>query len=297
MPPTWRNLGRADAEWVLVFSHLFAHHARFAGPARDARRLVYCYTPARYIWEPGHDERGRGLGQRLAGPGLRALDRRRAAEPDDIAVVSNFVRERVERFWGRDARVINPPVDVAAFAERGDGGLSAADDAVLEALPSSFLFGASRFVMYKRLDLVIRAGIAADLPVVLAGDGPERPALEALAAEHPGRVTFVGRPSDALLRNLYARATAYVFPAVEDFGIMPLEAMAAGAPVIAPRIGGGSETVVDGVTGALIDDFTGAEVREALTRVDGLDRQAMTARALEFDSSVFDRRMREWIEQ
>lgn len=295
MPVAWRGLPRAEADWVLAFSHLFSHHARFRGPARDARRLVYCYTPARYIWEPDLDERGQGLGQRLAGPGLRSLDRRRAQEWDEIAVVSEFVRARVERCWGREARVINPPMDVSAFAGR-DLPLTPDEERILAGLPEGYLFGASRFVLYKRLDLVIRAGLAADLPVVIAGDGPEREALEALAAEHPGRVTFVQRPSDALLRALYENAAAYVFPPVEDFGLMPLEAMSVGTPVIANRVGGGAETVLDGVTGFLVEDFTGSEVRAAVERLAGLDRDVMRGRAGEFDSPVFDAKMRAWIE-
>ncbi|WP_028707790.1 glycosyltransferase [Propionicicella superfundia] len=293
MPATWRHLGRSDASWVLAFSHLFSHHVRFSGPARGARKLVYCYTPARYIWNPESDVRGQGVAQRIASPGLRVLDRARAQEADSIAVVSHFVRERVERYWHRDAVVINPPVAVASFARHG--GLTAAEEDVLAALPDTFLLGASRFVAYKRLDLVIAAGRAADVPVVLAGDGPERAHLEELAAGHPGLVHFVPRPSDALLRALYQACLAYVFPPVEDFGIMPLEAMAAGAPVIARRQGGAAETVLDKVTGALVDDFSGAEVREALERAGTAAPAALAARAAEFDETVFDARIRAWL--
>lgn len=294
MLSAWRRLGPTDAEWMLVSSHLFAHHARFATQDREMAKLVFCHSPARYIWEPDLDPRGDGMVLRAASRPLRAIDRKRAQEATDIAVVSEFVRERVERCWDREARVIHPPVDVRMFRTT-DATLSAQDAALLDGLPSEYLLGASRFVTYKRLDLVIAAGAAAGLPVVLAGDGPARRELEDQAESHGVRVVFVGRASDDLLRELYRRAVAYVFPAIEDFGIMPLEAMAAGTPVIASRIGGASETVLDGVTGFLVEDFSGSDVRTALERAPGLDGAALTARAEAFDASVFDANISAWV--
>ncbi len=294
MLSAWRQLGATDAEWMLVSSHLFAHHARFAGRGRDIAKLVFCHSPARYIWQPDLDTRGDGLAQRLASQPLRAIDRKRAQEATDIAVVSEFVRERVERCWGRDARIIHPPVDVRTFGAATET-LSAEDAATLDGLPSEYLLGASRFVAYKRLDLVIATGAASGLPVVLAGDGPTRRELEDQADARGVRVVFAGRTSDDLLRELYRRAVAYVFPPIEDFGIMPLEAMAAGTPVIANRVGGAAETVVDGVTGFLVDDFGGSEVRAALERVPQVETAALTARAEAFDAAVFDANISDWV--
>ncbi|REJ08016.1 glycosyltransferase family 4 protein [Microbacterium bovistercoris] len=292
-PATWRHLGRSEAEWILCSSHLFAHHARFSGPARQAPKFVYVHTPARYVWSPELDERGRSLPVRLASPPLRAIDRRRAAEAHSVVGNSAAVRDRIRRHWGVDAGVIHPPVDVDAFT--GEYELSEQDAAVLAALPSEFLLGASRFVSYKRLDLVIRAGLAAGLPVVLAGDGPEREALGRLAAELGVETHFVPRPSHPLLVALFRRSAAFVFPAVEDFGIMPVEAMATGTPVIARDVGGTAETVLDGVSGALLSEFDADAVREAVQRVRELDPRAVVARAREFDATVFDRRIREWL--
>jgi len=292
-PLTWRHLGRSEAEWVLCSSHLFSHHARFSGPARQAPKYVYVHTPARYIWSPELDERGRSLPVRLASPPLRSVDRRRAQEAHSIVANSEAVRERIQRHWGVDAGVIHPPVEVDRFT--GEYELDEPDAAVLAALPSEYLLGASRFVSYKRLDLVIRSGVAAGLPVVLAGDGPEREALAQLAAELGVEVHFVSRPSHALLVALFRRSVAFVFPAVEDFGIMPVEAMATGTPVIARDVGGTAETVLDGVSGALVADFSETTVREAVERARGLSADGIVARARHFDASVFDRRVREWL--
>lgn len=293
MPTVWRHLPRRDADWVLCSSHLFSHHARFAGPARDAPKLVYAHTPARYIWTPELDGRGEGAIARAVSATLRPLDRRRAAEPVAIAANSAFVARRIADTWERESTVIHPPIDVAAFAA-DTGGLTPAELATLAALPAEFLLGVSRFVPYKRLDRVIAAGAAADLPVVLAGSGPDEARLRAIAEELHERVVFVHDPSFAVLRELYRRALMLVFPAIEDFGIMPVEAMATGTPVVASALGGTSETVVDGVTGALVHDWSPTELRRAVETAGGADAAACVARAFEFDTAVFVERIRSW---
>ena len=298
MPFTWRTLRDSNAEWVLCSSHLFAHHARFRGEAKHARKYVYVHSPARYIWAPDMDARGANPLIRAAALPLKALDRFRAREATAIASNSNFVRERVARTWRRDSTVIYPPVDVAQYTDSiHDSDLTEQELELLSSLPDSFILGASRFIPYKRLDLVIRMGQVNKVPVVLAGDGPSLVELQALAAQSPGLVTFVGRPSFPLLRALYERALAYVFPAVEDFGIMPVEAMATGTPVVAPMMGGAAESVLEGRTGTLLEKFDDATMRGAINRVSALHASDCIERAWEFDTSVFRRRIREWVER
>lgn len=295
MPLTWRHFGWSDAEWILCSSHLFAHHARFAGPARDVPKFVYTHTPARYIWTPELDMRGSNPAIRAASRPLQALDHKRAQDAHSIAANSQFVADRIARVWDREARVIHPPVSVAAYVDDDQSALSAEEMQILDLLPQGFVLGASRFVPYKRLDVAIEAGVAAGVPVVIAGDGPDEARLRALAAAHPGVVTFVVRPSFALLSQLYRRAVALIFPAIEDFGIMPVEAMAAGTPVIASNIGGVSESVQHGLTGALLESFDAASLREAVEIAAGVDPEACVARAREFDVDVFDAKIRAWI--
>lgn len=289
----WRNLPPVDADWILCCSHLFAHHARMRGPASEIPKFVYAHSPARSIWEPEIDGRGGALA-RLVSPPLRSIDRRRAREPLRIAANSGFIAERIARCWDRESTVIYPPVDLAA-ASAGDEELTPEELATLDALPEGFVLGASRWVAYKRLDLAIRAGVAADLPVVIAGGGPERDRLYALAEQHPGRVRFIPQPSDALLRGLYRRAAVFVFPPVEDFGIMPVEAMAAGTPVVGNAIGGTSETVEDGVTGALLHSFDAGELRGAVERALAADPEACRRRAQLFDGATFGDRVAQWM--
>ncbi|MBD3943935.1 glycosyltransferase [Microbacterium sp. NEAU-LLC] len=294
MPAVWRHLPERDADWVLASSHLFAHQARFGGPARDAPKLVYAHTPARYIWTPELDGRGAGLAARTISSLLKPIDRRRAQEPLAIAANSAFIAQRIADTWQREATVIHPPVDVSALTVP-PAELTPADRAKLAALPPEFLLGVSRFVPYKRLDCVIEAGAAAGLPVVLAGGGPDEERLRAMAAEQGEWVVFVRDPSSALLSELYRRALALIFPAIEDFGIMPVEAMATGTPVVASAVGGTAETVVDGVTGALVHDWERGQLAKAVDRAMGVDAAACVARAHEFDTSVFVDRISAWV--
>ncbi|WP_460520070.1 glycosyltransferase [Humibacter antri] len=290
----WRRLPAIDADWMLCCTHLFAHHARMLSPERDVPKFVYTHSPARYIWEPGIDQRGDGpLARLIAGP-LRSIDRRRALEPEKIAANSRFVADRIARCWDRESTVIYPPVDLSVFPG-SDDELTVDELKVLDSLPHGYLLGASRFVPYKRVDLAIEAGVAADLPVVIAGDGPERERLTALAAQEPGRVTFVARPSDELLRALYRRAAVFFFPPIEDFGIMPVEAMAAGTPVVGNAIGGAAETVEDGVTGSLFRSTDPTELRRAVEAAIAMDADSCRRRAQLFDGSTFGARISDWM--
>ncbi|MGM7671431.1 glycosyltransferase [Microbacterium sp. A93] len=294
MPLAWRQLPSAEADWVLTSSHLFAHHARFAGPARHAPKLVYAHTPARYIWVPELDGRGGSIPAKLMSSALKPLDRKRAQEPVAIAANSKFVAERIQATWQRDAEVIYPPVAVQDFAEAPV--LSDADQAVLDALPEGFLFAVSRWVPYKRLDAAIAAGLASGRPVVLAGEGPDEARLRAEAEASGVDVRFLHRPSFPLLKALYRKAAALVFAPIEDFGIVPVEAMASGTPVVANGIGGAVESVIDGVTGAHVHDWEShTELAAAVDRAVASASNACVARAREFNTEVFTHRITHFV--
>jgi glycosyltransferase involved in cell wall biosynthesis len=298
MPLTWRTHRRTTAEWILASSHLFAHHVSLAAHNPDVRKFAYVYTPARYIWYPDLDGRGAGWLPRLVSPSLRALDRRRAQESYRIAAISEYVRERILTAWDRDSEVIYPPVDVARIQGVNSWAdeLSEAEQADFDRLPRPFVLGASRFIPYKRLDLVIKTGEAGVLPVVLAGSGPEERRLREQAAQATVPVNFVRAPSDTLLYALYEAASVFVFPAVEDFGIMPVEAMAMGTPVVARDIGGGSETVIDGITGAHLQDRASPkDLKSAVARALSADREACRHRAQAFDADRFASELRSWM--
>ncbi|GAA4485834.1 glycosyltransferase [Microbacterium panaciterrae] len=296
-PFVWRSLSSGTSyDWMLVSSHLFAHHARIRG--QDIPKYVYAHTPARYIWAPDLDERGNNPLVRIAAPGYRALDRRRAAEATAIAANSSFVRERIARSWERDAVVIHPPVPTDRILAVSDWTSEVAADGerrLLDALPATFLLGASRFVPYKRLDLVIAAAERLDLPVVIAGRGPDTDRLTALAAAARVPAQVILNPSTPTLYALLQRSAAYVFPPVEDFGILPVEAQAVGTPVAVGPVGGQTEAVTPGVSGIIaesadVDGFAAAI--DAALRVRSFDARAVTER---FSPATFQRRIRAFV--
>ncbi|PPF81335.1 glycosyl transferase [Subtercola sp. Z020] len=300
MPPTWARTDTSDYDRALVSSHLFAHQVGGASSKRRAdKTFVYVHTPARYVWTPELDKRGSSPLVKAAAAVLKPYDRRASGWATALAANSEFVKERIAETWGRDSVVIYPPVNVAHIAAEPAWStrLGDADRAIFDSLPDEFVLGASRFVPYKALDVVIATGEAAGLPVVLAGDGPDRPNLEALAASARVPVIFVGRPSDELLYSLYQAATVYVFPGIEDFGIMPVEAMAAGARVLVGSVGGATESVLDGVTGVHVDDWTGRALGEAVSKAALLDHTVAVDRAREFDVSRFRSEYLAWIDQ
>lgn len=283
MPLAWRYASRAHYEVVVTSSHACAKGFR---PARDAFHLCYCYTPMRYAWLASVDQRRRRSGASRAGErALRAWDRRSVAWVDGFAAISTTVQERIEAFYRRPAEVIPPPVDTLRFTP----GDSAARE--------GFALAVSRMVPYKRLDLAIRAAHQLRHPLVVAGGGPEEDRLRALARELGADVRFVVRPADDELVDLYRRAAVVVFPAEEDFGIVPVEAQACGTPVVAFGRGGALDTVVPGRTGVLAPEQTAGAIAAGIEAVlaGGFDAGACRRNAERFSSARFRDRFLDWV--
>ena len=298
MPSIWRNRPDGTYDWALVSSHLFAHHVSFRNAPADFRKYVYVHSPARYLWNPELDQRGAGVIPRMAAPALRSLDRRRAREATSIAANSRYVQERVRRSWDRDTIVINPPVEVTAIQAiaQWNSQLTSSEEAILASLPEEYVLGAARFIPYKRLDTVIHVGEATGLPVVLAGSGPDEEKLRAIARDAKVPVIFVIAPRNPFLYALYQNALTYVFPAIEDFGIMPVEAMATGTAVIVASIGGASETVVHGTTGAHVENFqSDEECRKAIEIASATSSDNSRGRAREFSAERFSSTLTGWV--
>lgn len=261
---------------VISVSAAFAKNVR----TTTCANVCYCLTPPRYLWDL-HDDYVRGrLGRpalNAAAHWLRRMDLAAAGRVHDFIAISETVAERVRRTYSRDASVIYPPVDTARI--RPTNG--PAED---------FYLVVSRLVAYKRIDLAVQACTQLDRRLLVVGVGPERRKLEAMAGP---TVQFLGRLDDAEVELLYARCKAFIFPGLEDFGITPVEAQAAGRPVIAFGRGGAAETVIDGGTGVHFQEQSVDALIDAIERLEREEvrSEACRANALRFDASIFRDRM------
>jgi len=285
MPMAWRTLSRERFDVVISSSHAFAHTVRLGSPD-ETRYLSYVHSPARYVWSPDFD--GRGSSPILAMPRrlLGAADVRLSRHVHSYAANSREVRDRIARFWRRDAVVVNPPVDVAFF-----GNAPAAD----REQSRDYLLGLGRWIPYKNFDLIVAIAEAAGLPLVIAGSGPEEPTLRRAAERAGVPVRFEVRPTRERVRRLYWGARALLFPTHEDFGIIPVEAQACGTPVIGLRRGGLLETVVDEETGFLVDSLDARDYVPAVRSIDTLRRDRVMANAARFAEPEFAAKMTAWI--
>ena len=265
--PSWlRRRELASADVVIISHHAFGVAAAHA--AGTTPSVAYVHSPARWAWD---EEMRKGEAASL--PARAALDllsrlaianeRRSAGRVTTVVASSSAVAERIERHWQRTARVVHPPVDTDFY--RPDPA---------EPIEDYFLL-AGRLVPYKRPELAIRAAAAAGVRLVVAGEG--RAAQRCMALPESDGVTFLGRVPNDEFRRLQRRAKALVMCGEEDFGIVPVEAMACGTPVVALGVGGVLDSVDDGETGHLIQPGDDAEV---------VDRFA--AALASFDRSRFD---------
>jgi glycosyltransferase involved in cell wall biosynthesis len=291
MPLVWRALDLSSATLVVTSSHACVN----AVSAPGARRISYVHTPMRYVWYWRLERERVGAPVRwllpVAAPVFRVLDRRWSTRVDMVVANSRFVAERIATAYGRDAVVVPPPVDTEFFTpldppgrppDSGSGG-----DAARAAGRDGPFVLAGRLVAYKQARVVVEAANRAAVPLVVAGNGPELPVLRALAGP---TVSFVIGPSDDELRDLFRTGRALLFPGVEDFGMIPVEAQACGMPVIARDEGGARETVVDGVTGLLVAGDDPVEWATALARfgAGSFDPVAIRQNAERFAAANFE---------
>jgi glycosyltransferase involved in cell wall biosynthesis len=293
MPLAWRYASRARYDVVVTSSHACA---KGFWPARDAFHLCYCYTPMRYAWLASVDQRRRrGLASRAGERALQAWDRRSAAWVDGFAAISTTVQARIERFYGRAAVVIHPPVDTDRFTP-GDPAAREGPERPPDR-GGGFALAVARMVPYKRLDVAIRAAHHLRHPLVVAGRGPEEGRLRALARELGADVRFAVSPSDDELLDLYRRAGVVVFPGEDDFGIVPVEAQACGTPVVAFGRGGVLDTILPGETGVLVPEQTAGALAAGMEAVlaGGFDAGACRRNAERFSPSRFRDRFLDWV--
>jgi glycosyltransferase involved in cell wall biosynthesis len=266
-----------------------------SGPAKgvitpaEALHVCYCHTPMRYIWNMYHDYReGAGRVTRMMMPALshylRMWDVSTAARVDSFVANSETVAKRIRRYYGADSVVIHPPVDTNSF--------SIAPPYELE----DYYLMAGELVSYKRPDLAVRAFNELKLKLVVIGGGDMLDEVRRLAGP---TVTVLGAQPFDVLRSHYARCRALIFPGEEDFGMVPVEAMASGRPVIAFGRGGAVETVATGLSGVFFAEQTVESISLAVNELGKfeIDPAKIAAHAKRFGKDHFFRKMREHIDR
>lgn len=249
--------------------------------------VCYCHAPMRYAWDVYY-EVSRDLPAAVRGPltliahWLRQWDVVSAQRVDAFVANSRFVAGKVNKYYGRDAVVIHPPVDTQYFVADGAVG--------------DYYVIVSRLRSYKRLEIAVEAFNRLGIPLKIIGGGAELSRLRKLAGS---TVEVLGWQPRSKLRDYLAHCRGFVLTAKEDFGIAPVEAMAAGRPVVAYGAGGALETVIEGVTGVFFDEQTPESLIEGVQRLEALmpfDRNIIRAHACQYDRSVFLERMRSYID-
>jgi glycosyltransferase involved in cell wall biosynthesis len=256
---------KIDADALVVSSHWAAHGAtlRFEGPS-----IVYYHTPARMLWRPELELArlppvARSAANAMALPPLRRWDRLIGQRPTTVLANSTAVADRVFGAYQRTATVLHPPVDVERWS-------------TVERRDTRHLLHFGRLVAYKKPWIAVQAAQRVGKPLVVIGDGPERSRLE---RDAPPGVTFLGHASEAGVRDALAHSSALLFPGEEDFGIAPVEALAAGVPVIAYDAGGARDYVRHGENGLLVESQD----------VDAFATAIHTAAEIDWDQSLLRR--------
>ena len=282
----------ADTDVALVSTSAFI---KGLGLADRTVEVAYCHSPTRYLWdwkdlylreEVPAPLRG-AVGELLSR--LRDTDRAFASRVDRWIANSEVVAARIRRYYERESEVVHPPVDVDTFVpqrERGD-----------------FWVYVGRLSAYKRADIAVRAFARLGMRLIVVGEGRERGALEGIARDTSGRpmgnIAFAGHLDDATLRQLLGAARGLIFPAEDDFGIVCVEALASGAPVVALAAGGAPEIVRDGIDGALVATADSDEFADAVLRVEQRtwNVEELRESARRFDVSRFRDRIRAIVEE
>lgn len=284
-PLAWGSTRLVGYDVVLSNKSGFCHGVK-TGP--NTLHICYCLAPTRYIWNVDAylDREDFGASIRLAARLVAAFYRRwdyvAAQRVNHFIAISSEIQQRIRRYYHRDSTIIYPPVETERFTP-GDNH-------------EDYFLIVSRLIPYKRIDLAVQACTDLGLPLLVGGKGRDRERLEALAGP---TVEFLGYVPDEALPDLYARCRAFIFPGLEDFGITPVQAQAAGRPVIAFKGGGALDTVLPGQTGLFFDELRVESLKHALQDFDEQDYNPIDIRAhaQQFSSTVFQTAITRYVER
>lgn len=273
----------SDYDIVMSSSHAVAKGVK---TNKDQLHISYCYSPMRYAWESADEylKGFKGSAAKLFINYLRKWDLKSAQNPNYIIAISDYIKDRIKRIYNIDVPVIYPPVDTHLF-EIGK--------------KEDFYLIASRMVPYKKMDLAVRAfNKMPDKKLIVIGDGPEMNRIKSIAGTN---IALFGYQPFNILKEHLMKAKAFIFTAEEDFGIIVVEAMACGTPVIAFRKGGASETVVHNKTGILFEHQTEESIIDAVKLFESgekqFDSKFIREHSEKFSRKTFEKNIIEFVNQ
>ncbi|QQS36353.1 MAG: glycosyltransferase [Ignavibacteriales bacterium] len=277
-------------DFVLTSSHAVA---KGVITNSDQLNICYCYTPIRYAWDLYHQYlKAANLTSGIKGfiaknilHYIRMWDSTTANRVNYFVGISHYIAKRIEKIYGRKADVIYPPVDTKKFE--------------CSTTKDDYYLAASRFVPYKKIDLIVETFKDFDgRKLVLIGDGPDQNKIRALLSKN---VEYIGYQPDVKLKEYMQKAKAFIFAAEEDFGIIPVEALSCGTPVIAFNKGGASETIIDGESGIHFNEQSITSLREAILKFEKnenkFDSVFLNQYAKKFDRKVFEENITRYVDE
>jgi len=289
-PQSIEELDLSEFNVVISSSNSFAHGVMIRP---KTLHITYCYSPMRYAWDWTHNylkENNIGFGPfglyvRSLISKLRVWDYYASKRTDEWLAISQTVAKRIKKYYRSDSTVIYPPTDIAELLSS-------------DKKPKDYYLIVSRLTQYKNIDLAIKAFNNLKLPLYIIGEGSDRKRLEGLAGE---TIKFLGWKSDKDRNKYLSECKAFVFPGEDDFGLAPVEAMAAGRPVIAYGSGGATETVVAGVTGEffnnLMTDDLAAAVKKIQNNNSKYSSEACKGQAKKFSTEIFIQTFKKFVQQ
>lgn len=302
----WRSVRKNHRKFLMLFPYaieqfdltkydliISSSHAVAKGVLTNSNQLHinYCHTPIRYAWDLTHQYLNEsGLSAGIKGTiaksilhYIRMWDVSASNRVDYFVANSNYIAGRIKKIYRREAEVIYPPVDTKYFP--------------LQTQKENFYLAASRFVPYKRIDLIVEAfSKMPDKRLIIIGEGPDEDKIKSKASVN---IEFLGYQSREKLREFMQKAKAFIFAADEDFGIMIIEALACGTPVIALNKGGGRETIIDNKTGIHFNEQSAYSIKEAVEKFekcrDNFNPELLNEYAKQFDRKVFEEKIKSFV--